>query len=65
MVASLILGGVTAFAREHGGTCPAGFKKGEKKGWGESKTPPGWSKGKKKGWKEAGAPPGLARKGKN
>lgn len=36
-----------------------GFEKGEKKGWGDSKTPSGWEKGKKKGWHGEKTPPGF------
>lgn len=55
---SFILGTSLVYAKKPGGM-PGGFEKGEKKGWGESKTPPGWSKGEKKGWNDEGVPPGL------
>ena len=62
--------GTSAFAKgrgnsgsgDAGGGMPAGFSKGQKKGWGDEKTPPGWSQGKKKGWRESGGPLGLFKK---
>ena len=61
--APLFLNGPSALAKAHGGGggMPAGFAKGEKKGWEGANVPPGWSHGEKKGWGEAGIPPGLAR----
>ena len=73
-VAFLSLGSNLAFAKEHGGhakehggkehggTVPSGWQKGEKKGWKGAGKPPGWSKGKKKAWQGAGEPSGLAKK---
>lgn len=62
---AFVLPGSLGFAKGKGGRTkgmPAGFEKGEKKGWGESSVPPGWGKGDKKGWGEASLPPGLEKK---
>ncbi len=66
LVASLWLGGpLFALAKERqegAGPTPAGFEKGEKKGWQESEVPPGWGQGEKTGWGDREMPPGLAKK---
>lgn len=62
MVSSVFLTSSVALAKAGGGSKPAGFAKGEKKGWKGAEAPPGWKKGKKKGWKEKEMPPGLAKK---
>jgi hypothetical protein len=56
--------GSFAFAKGKGakGGIPAGFSKGEKRGWKGESTPPGWAKGEKKGWDESDLPPRLSEK---
>ncbi len=59
--AGLTLNAMPAFAKhDGGGGNPAGFSKGDKKGWDGKSTPSGWSKGKKKGWDGKATPPGLS-----
>ena len=57
-------GGVGRPAQAGGSSHPAGFDKGEKKGWKGESHPPGWTKGKKKGWKkkETNHPPGWEKR---
>ena len=64
MLAALALFPISAWAERGGGdhvgggrpaqaggsSHPAGFDKGEKKGWKGESHPPGWKRGKKKGW---------------
>lgn len=51
-----------AWAKKGGGEAPAGWSKGEKKGWEGESQPPGWSKGEKKGWKDKAMPWGWFKK---
>ena len=51
-------GGVGRPAQAGGSSHPAGFDKGEKKGWRGESHPPGWKRGKKKGWDGKDKPPG-------
>jgi len=63
--AALVLSAAPAFAKKpEGGAMPAGFEKGNKKGWGESEVPPGFAKGEKKGWKDRLMPWGKKDKEK-
>lgn len=48
-------------AQAGGSSHPAGFDKGEKKGWKGESHPPGWRRGKKKGWDGKDKPPGQTR----